>query len=500
MFNWLDYSLLIVYLLGLAFIAGRWVKEKNLEDFFLGSRRMPWYAVSASILATLLSAISLAGVPAEFWEHGLQISWATLVIPFFGVFIVSRIFVRPFVAMRLTTAYGYLEKRFSNSIRLIAAVFFALFRGAYASIVLYGAALVFSPPTGIHPVFLIVIIGGFSILYAVIGGIKSVIWTDLIQMIVIYGGVTWLLISILLSLDGGLSGIVNIAASHNKLFSFVTRPDYWSFDLFEQTTVWGIFLGYLGLEVAGLGTDQLAVQRFLAASSEKKSVLSLWGYALFALPVGIILWLLAAALFAFYTRFPERLQDTSPNQILGYYITNEVPHGISGIFMAAILAAVISTANSVFNSLATVTMTDFLAPFSKNSSPEKQVLNARLWTVFWGLLCILLSSLIYFTARENIVRTTNQVLGLFSGILLGIFLLGIFTRRAHSRGVLLGSLLGFALVIYTNYFWTRTAQDGSVIHISFVWPVVIGSVSCFIFGYILSLVIPDKKTQKQTAR
>jgi SSS family transporter len=500
-FNWLDYTVLSVYILFVLGIATLFVKEQhNLTDFFMASRKMPWWAVGCSILATLLSAISITGVPAEFWQNGLR-TFGAFIIMLAVVPLAIFLFIKTFSGLQLVTAYEYLEKRFSLTVRLVGSVLFMLYRGCYIGIVMYASAVVVKPAFGgqIDESWLIIGIGLFSLAFAVLGGMKAIIWTDVIQLFVIYGGIAWMLVSMVINTDGGFGGMWQVAADHGKDFSYLEKGSgYWSFSLFEQTTLWGVVLMYIFIELAGQGTDQLTVQRYLTTRSAKASARSLWTYALMAIPVIMLLWLISIAMFAFFKQNPDALDESiKPDGLLPYYIATQVPHGISGLFIAAILAAVISTVDSGMNCLATAAMTDFHLRFTKTPLTDAQKVKwARLWTVFWGVATTVLSLIIYQTARENIARTVASVIGSFSGPLLGIFLLGVLSRRANTAGVGLGAVMGLGLTLWANYGWTITGPDGEQVHISFAWPVVIGSVSTCVIGYAASLFFEPPSEDK----
>ncbi len=204
------------------------------------------------------------------------------------------------------------------------------------------------------------------------------------------------------------------------------------------------------------------------------------------------------ALFAFYKQNPDQLgASIEPNGLLPHYIATQVPHGISGLFIAAIIAAVLTTVDSGINCLATATMSDFhLRLTNRQWSDAKKVLWARFWTLVWGVVTTGLAVLTFLTARENIVRTVGSVMGLFSGPLLGIFLLGILTRRANTPGVCIGAVLGLGLTLWANFGWTRLDLDGQQIHISFAWPIVIGTVSTCVIGYLASMLFRSPSKDK----
>jgi SSS family solute:Na+ symporter len=301
--------------------------------------------VGCSILATLFSAISITGVPAEFWKNGLR-TFGNFAIILAVVPLVIFLFIKTFRRLNLVTAYEYLEKRFSLTVRLVGSVLFMLYRGTYIGIVMYASAVVVKPAFGgqVDELWLIIGIGVFSTAFAVLGGMKAIIWTNVIQLFVIYGGIAWMLASMVSHTEGGFGGMWQVAVDHEKDFSYLADASFWSFSLFEKTTFWGVLLMYFFFEIAGQGTDQLTVQRYLTTDSAKSSGRSLWTYALMVVPIGMLLWLISVALFAFYKQNLALLDESiKPDAILPYYIATQVPHGVSGLFIAAILAAVIST-------------------------------------------------------------------------------------------------------------------------------------------------------------
>ncbi|MBN1557508.1 MAG: sodium/solute symporter [Lentisphaerae bacterium] len=491
-FNLLDVGVLVIYLVSILVLATKFVREQhNLKDFFVASGHMPWWAVGMSILATLLSAISITGGPAEFFEYGLQgfgLWWIAMILcgP-----IVMYVFIRTFVGMGLTTAYEYLEQRFSLPVRLMASALFLLIRGLYVGVVLYASAIVLYPAFGgqVSVVWLIVLAGAFATAFAALGGMKAVIWTDVVQLVIVYVGMGWMMVSLLNRIDGGLAGMWRIAAEHGKDFSYLKDPEYWSFRLFVRTAFWPLMIGFFFNALYQKGADQLTVQRFLSTRSPRDAMKAMWTDILGSIPITIILTLIGMGLFAFYTQFPEKAVETEGNYnwVLPHFIVTQLPHGLSGLFMAAIIAAILTTVDSGINSLATVSMTDFQIRLRRHRLADNESVRwARFWTVVWGAVTTGLGLFVYATATENVLRVSVQVLGLFSGALLSIFLLGILTRRANSTGIYVGAALGAAFTVWSNYFWTNTAGE----RLCYMWPIVFGVGITFVAGYTVSLLVP----------
>lgn len=499
-FNWLDYTILLAYFAVILLIGSSFARSQaTLTDFFLGSRRLPWLVVGCSILATYLSAISLVGIPAEFWEHGFQTCWLTLCIPL-TVPIVIVLFVRLYAQLEATTAYEYLELRFSPAVRAIGSSTFMLFRGAYLGVALYASSAFLEPAFGpnVSKSWLIVGMGICAAVLAASGGMKAVVWTDALQLIVIYGGMIWLCIAAVGQVDGGLPAVWDVCSANGKDFSFFGSAEYWSWSPFVPATIWAILLGESFFEVAAQGTDQMAVQRYLTTRTPVDAARSLWAYALLALPVVAFLWFAAAALFAFYNTHPDMLPETvEPNELLPYFVVSQLPHGIAGAMVAAIVSAVVTTVNSGVNCLATVTVNDFVLRFGSRRRTDRELVRlARVWTIVWSVVAIGLGLLILAVARENVFRTSLAVMGLFSGVLLGVFLLGILTQSANTGGVLIGAVCGMAIVTWASFGWTSIGPDSVERHISFLWPSMISTVSTLSIGYVASFGFPPPREER----
>jgi solute:Na+ symporter, SSS family len=499
-FTLLDTVVLVVYLLAILVVATKFVKEQHsTREFFVASGGLPWWAVGMSILATLLSAVSITGIPAEFFEYGLQgfgIWWIALLI---GAPIVIRVFIKTFVGMKLTSAYEYLEVRFSLAVRLMGSSLFILIRGMYTGVVLFASAVVLYPMFGgaVDVILLIVLAGLFATAFAALGGMKAVIWTDAIQLVVVYIGIAWMVVALIWRVDGGLASFWGVAVAEGRDFSFLRDPAYWKFDLFARTAFWPLLIGLTLNALYQKGADQLTVQRYLSTRSPKDAARAMWTDLFGSIPVTILLTMVGIGLFAFYNQHPERIDlgQTGFNGVLPYFIVTELPSGLSGLFMAAIIAAILTTVDSGINSLATVTMTDFQLRLGRKEMDDRRgVMWARIWTVVWGAVTTALGVFIYLTATENISRVAVQMLGLFSGSMLSVFLLGILTKRTNSTGVIAGTVAGSAVAIWSNYFLTNAEGE----NVTFTWPIVFGVVVTAVVAYGVSLIFPGRKDTRWT--
>ncbi len=499
-FNAWDYLVLFCYLAGLMLIATKFIREQhNSREFFVAGNSIPWWGAGMSILATLVSTVSILGGPADFFRYGFEGFGIWWLATFLAAPVIIFVFIRFFLSLGIVSAYEYLELRFSLPIRLLGGVFFLLMRGLYIGVVIYASAIAMEPFTGIPVVWLMLIVGGCSLIYAISGGIKAVIWTDVIQLVVIYLGIFYLLGVILHQTEGGLPAIWRTVSEHGKDFSYLKSEEHWGFSPFHQNAFFLLLVGMFFNALAQKGTDQLTVQRYLATSNARASAKALLVDVFGAIPIGLVVFLVGMGLFAWYHNSPvlEQLKAGNYNGVLPHFVVTEFPHGMIGLFAAALMAAVISTVDSGMNCLATVTMTDFHQRFAQRTfSDAESIFWARFWTFVWALVCIALAFFIYVTAYDNIARVSGQVIGLFSGSILGIFLLGMLVPRTNSIGAGAGALAGGVVAVWANYFWIKLLPDGSVVHVSYVVPIILGVLTTLVVGLLVSCFFPKPRQEQ----
>lgn len=472
-------------LLGLSFTR----KQKSLEGYFLAERSAPWWAVGISILACDLSAISYMGVPAWTYYHDLRYNVAILMFPVVAI-LVSYIFI-PFLArLKVYTIYEYLEHRFGLASRLFASAIFLLQRAAHMAIAIYAISLAFQQIVGWPVPACAAIVGGLTTLYTVLGGMKAVLWTDVMQFFVLIASATVMVGVVWWSFDGGIAGIWRVAAQagHTKMFTF--SYNFLDASFWREMTVWGLFLGLLVAQSGAYGSDQVLVQRYLAAGSGRMMARSLIFGGILAVPVTMILCLLGLGFFAYYhapqnasllASLEELVARTGdPNMVLPHFVRNVLPGGLAGLVFAGLFSATMSVFSSGLNSLSTATCMDFVQRLKRSQSGASDITltNARWITFAWGALVTLAAIGVYFIHMGTLLETAGAIIGFFSGPLLGMFLLGIFTVRAKSLGAILGAILGF---ISALCLWRQ---------VSFIWYAVAGCVPTLAFGYALSFLPP----------
>ena len=476
-FSTIDFVVLIVYIIGIAIFGAFFGKnQKTTKDYFLGGRSIPWWAIGLSVMATQASAITFIGAPGWGYSGGLERINTYINVPLVMAFLMVTI-VPFFYRTEVYTAYEYLERRFDVKTRSLTAGLFLIARGLATGVVLYAPALVLSVVTGWDVNLTIIFMAVIAVSYTVLGGISAVIWTDVIQMFVLWLGAALAIFTIIGNIPGGLSGAIDIGAEAGLLQSL----DF-SFDLSTEYSIWAGVIGGFFLHAAYFGADQSQIQRVLTSKSLKESKMSLIISGLFLFPQMLLFLFIGVLLFAFYS-----VQGTPDienlNELFPLFVVNQLPVGISGLIIAGVFAAAMSSLDSALNSLSAVTVRDFYAKFFKKDASEGHYLKASRWaTVGWGIYATIFA---FFAGNLGpVIETVNKIGSYFYGALLGVFLLAIFVRRSNGHGAFAGVLAGMASV------WAvETFAD-----ISWLYNNAVGAIVAVVIGYGVSLLsaAPEK--------
>jgi len=452
-------------------------REKTTADFFIGGHRIPWWAAGMSIFATQLSSISFMAVPAKVfatdWTYFVGYVCIVLVQP-----IVIRYYLPFFRRLDITSAYDYLERRFNLAARMLGAASFILFQLGRMTIVLFLPALALSAVTGISIYLCILVMGVLATLYTVLGGIEAVIWTDVLQVFVLVGGAIASLVIIVASVDGGVPEIVGMGMEAGK---FTVAKLSWDY---SGPVLWVIFVGGMLQNMVSYSADQAVIQRYLTTSDEKTAARAIWTNGVMILPSALIFFTVGSALYALYKTHPGLLDPAlKTDQIFPLFIAQQLPDGVVGLVIAGLFAASMSTVDSSLNSISTVIVTDFVRRFRSGVDDRAYLFLARTITVVLGAAAT--STALWMATNENIMSLWDvylAVLGLIMGSLTGLFMLGIFTRRTHGAGALVGAF-GGAFVLFL-------AQRYTDLH--FYMYAGVGIIACFVIGWLASVVIPAR--------
>jgi SSS family transporter len=498
-----DYAAMLLYLMAVVGFGVFFMhRQKDTKDYFLGGRRMHWLPIAISLFASIFSPISFVSTPGEGFNHGMML-FTKSVFVLLGVPPAIYLFVRFYRRLSLTTAYEYLERRFDLRIRLLTSFIFLMLRSFYLGVVLYASAVVLKPTTGLDVWVSIVLMSIIATLYTTFGGIKSVIWIEVMQFFIFVGGILLVIGVVVVQYGGGVGEIWSYARQHNHTFGQLASPEFYSLDPFLRVSLLGALVSSVFTKLTLAGADQVSIQRYLSTRNENDAARSLiWG-TIVGIPVMFLLFFTGLALYWFYGVYPDRgFEGMAGDQALPHFLAHHLPPGFGGLMTAAILSAAMSTVESGLNSLSTCTVTDFYARLVRPQASDAQKLRlAKICTVFWGLIATLSAGAIvwlYGTQNRNnpLVTISEVTLGFFGGILLGVFFLGILSRRATPRGVLVGVAAGFfaALAVTAPYYF-RELPPGQK-PLSFFWINIIGCLATTGVGYFASLLSPPPPQTK----
>ena len=486
-----DWIVLALYVAAVVAI-GAWAnrRQTDTEAYFVGNRDMRWWAAGLSIIATSFSAASILGIPGyaysdDMWYLQYQLgdllaagAVAVLFIPFF-----HRI-------RGLTTAYEYLEARFDLKTRLLGSSLFALTVLLRAGTLLFGAALLFSAvvPTDVIPLLTsmeeaVVIFGVVAIVYTVLGGISAVIWTDVMQFSIMTAGILVSIAIVGVEAPGDWSVALAEAGRFEKL-----DVVHWAEPMAGTGLLTAVF-GYGLLALSLFGTNQQPVQRYMTVKNQREAQGALLlGVGAGALGVLLSL-LLGVFLFVFYQYYPELLPDgLTADQVMPHFVSTQLPPVLTGALVAAVFAAAMSSLDSALNSLAAVLTVDFLVRLKPGVSQEARLAFAKVVVVGAGIMGIGVG---IYSSRTGapLINLILTFMGYFAGGLLGLFLLGMLTKRTNGRGAFSGAIIGtlFVLMVTENdfglprlYEWLGTEP------IPFIWSTAVGLLVTMAVGYLVS--------------
>lgn len=477
-FGVINWIVLLVYFVAMMILGTQVGKSNsNTESYFLGSRKIPWWAIGLSVMATQCSAVSFIGMPGWGYTSGLQRLTFTFQFPLVMVILMTT-FVPFFYNTKVVSIYEYLEKRFGSKSRTLMALIFLLSRGLQTAVVMYGPALALSMITGADPKIAILIMGVFAIAYTVFGGIAAVIWTDVVQMFVIWIGVILAIAIPIATAHGGIGEIMSNAASNNLLQGLDFK-----LGLDNPYSFWGGLLGSGFLYLTYLGTDQSQVQRVLTAKSIRETKLSL-SLAGFIVPIQTLAFLFSG--ICLFTTYGGKTFDNS-DYVMLTFITKHLPVGIAGLVTAGVFAAGMSSVDSALNSLATVSINDFYKKWKPDATDDQCLKVSRIMTLFWGVFATLFA--LVLGGLGSVLDLINVIGPMFYPCMLSAFTLAVFCKKGNEKGCISAIITGLVVDLY---MFLRT-------DIGSLWWNFFGFLIAFAVGYIVS-IITNKDTEVAAAK
>ncbi|MBA3769946.1 MAG: sodium/solute symporter [Blastocatellia bacterium] len=495
----LDLIIIFGYLIGITAF-GIWFggKQKTTEDYFVGDRSVPWWAIAMSIVATETSTNTFISVPGIAFARNGNFQFLQLVFGYMlGRIVISLVFIPLYFRGDLQTVYQLLGERFGTKVKMLASSLFVVMRSIadgirllLTAIVLAAVYTAFVPATDSTSVIIasIILLGLVMIVFTYFGGMEAIIWIEVVQLVIYLGGAVAAAVVLINQIDGGLAGAISIGQQFDKFDVF----DF-TWDFTKTYTFWAGLIGGCFLTMSTHGTDQYLVQRYLCTDKASRASLALLSSGAVVLAQFIGFLFIGVLLFAFYAPYnlpeygqagvagsgiPAQLPFTGGDKAFPDFITKSMPSGLSGLVVAAIFAAALS---SSLNSIAATTVNDLYKPFKRHATDRHLLKVSQVLTLVFGVVQIAVALLVMRQERSALDQALS-VASLFNGPVLGVFLVGTFLKRVTEMPALIGMLASIALMFYIRFYTP----------IAFPWYVLIGSVTTFAVAYVASLAFQSK--------
>jgi SSS family transporter len=493
-----DLALIALYLIGitlfgLRFRSGKDPNSRSLRSYFLADQTIPWWAIALSIVSAETSTLTIISIPGVAFAG--DFGFLQIVIGYMlGRIVVAAIFLPQYFQGRMLTAYQLIDQRFGSTLHKVTAGLFLLTRAAAEGVRVFAVSIVIGIAIGTGDVLSIGIISALTLLYTFEGGMTAVIWTDVIQMFIYIGGTIVAISTLGTHVPGGWPQIHAVAAAADKFRLF-----HFALNLTQTYTFWAGVIGGTFLTMASHGTDQLMVQRLLAARNLRESRLALLSSGAIIFLQFTLFLLIGAGLYVFYGLHPTTF--ASADRIFPTFIVQQMPIGIAGLLIAAILAAAMSNLSAALNSLSSTTVVDFYMHLRPHADDRERMIISRSSTVVWAIVLFAVAVYsIHAGGKGHVVEIGLSIASVAYGCLLGVFLLGTLTKYATQTGAIIGMITGFALNLA---LWLQphaiALSSGFIIpKVAFTWYVFIGSLVTFAVGSIASLIFRSKPSRKAT--
>lgn len=480
----LDLVVIIVYLLGMACV-GVWFSKRNksTEEYFVGSRSFPGWVIGLSMLGTSISSVTFLAFPAAAYTLDWRQLVSNLTLPLVAVLAII-VFIPFFRRGKTTSAFEYLGERFGPSVRLYGTLSFILLQLIRLAKVLFLVAIPVSLLTGIDIRLVIVFVGIFISLYTIAGGIGAVIWTDVVQAIVLWVGGLVCFVTIVWELPGGLGQIIEVAAQHDKF-----DVGSLGFNLNERT-FWTVALLGIVSWLTMYSSDQNVVQRYLAAKSLKEARKATTIYSIVAVPTWAFFFFLGTCVFVFYSVHPdEHVGGLEADAVFPYFILTQVPVGITGLVIAGVLAAAMSSLDSSINAISTVVTVDLMKPYLAKGREDRFYLRwARIVAIAASVVMILGAMLFSAINKESMNDVSWIVASVFGGCLLGLFMVGFFTTRIGNRAALFGLAGAITLNVYLGMNAANLLPQAITVPVHSYWTGILVNLAFLVIAGGVALV------------
>jgi len=507
--NPIDIGILVLYfgaMLAMGAYFGR--RAKSTESYFVGGRAYPGWLLGVSLFGATISSITFVAYPADAYKTAWVRYLICIMLPL-GVLIASRWFVPFFRRGKITSVFEYLEGRFGPGTRLYGASVFMLAQCIRISMIQFLVALLMHRLTGWSVPACILLGGAITAYYTVVGGIEAVIWTDFVQSVILICGGLLILATIVYKLPGGMSQLFSVGWADGKFglsqlnASGQLEPIAWGFALKEKTVIMLLIVGIFQW-LAEYSTNQENIQKFCAAKSAKDARGAMWICCFLSVPTWGYFMLVGTGLYVFYQVFPDAQAHamltgaSRAEEILPYFIATQLPVGLCGIVIAAVLAAAMSSMSSAMNSISAVAITDVYKRHLVRNSDDRHYVNAaKLLTLASSIIMVCGAYWLFLAGSSTLQDLATELQSIVAGGLLGLYMLGFFTKRGDGRAVFVGILFAIvwsAIISLSGMGWLPTSWT-EAINRSFesYYTGIVSNVMMFVVGYLLSFFIPARQ-------
>jgi solute:Na+ symporter, SSS family len=486
----LDISIFAIYLIGIVLFGSSFYrKNKSSSVFTLGNRNIPTWVISMSIFATFVSSISYIALPGQAYQSNWNPFVFSLSLPF-ASYMAVKFFVPLYRSVNSPSAYTYLEMRFGQWAKIYASAMYLLTQLMRTGTILFLLALTLNVIVGWNMVTVIIITGLSVMIYSLLGGIQAVIWTDAIQGIILIAGAIVCACVLIFSMPEGPDQLFQIASASNKFSLGSFKIDLTS------STFWVVLIYGVFINLQNFGIDQNYIQRYLTASSEKEAKKSALYGGLLYIPVSFLFMFIGTSLFSYYSARPGILPGgLQPDRIFPFYIVNNLPPGLTGLLIASIFAAGMSTISTSVNSSATVILNDYFRKKLNASDAEKTSMKILYSSsFFFSLLGILIA--IAMINVQSVLETWWKLASIFSGGMLGLFLLGYFSKKVNNSAAIIGVIAGVLVIGWMSLsplFLIRTEMQKYASPFHSYLSIVFGTMTIFITGFLIGFLLKEPK-------
>lgn len=495
----LDYAAILLYMVGTFGISiwfGR--RQKSVDDFFVGGRSMPWFAVGLSIMATLFSTLTYLGAPGEMIKNGIALSLGTLAVPF-SICVVFFLWIPFFMRLRVTSAYEYLEWRFNYAVRAIAATLFLLLRLGWMSMVIFAASMAIDRVKGDDYALLpgpdiywwIAAVGLFAAIYTAVGGIQAMIWTDVLQCLLLLAGVLMAIVYVVFVDQTGPADWWQTAATHAPKH---TSPPLFTTNVMVRNTVLWVVLGNFFWTICTHGSDQVVLQRYFSTASMSAARRSYLINVAVDFGMTILLGMAGLALLSFYLHHSDLLPEGwtaigAADKLFPHFLGHQLPAGCAGLVMSAFICDAMQTLESGANAITAVVSNDFVPRLRRGGERMTSELTfARLLSLVVTLIVTANAVLVAQIAQQGgltLVDMMPKFFNMFVGPLAALFMIGMFLKHTTARSAIPAVLIGVTISIFWSWYPEIFRTDSKpTVFLAIAVPCLTTVIAAGLFGYL----------------